>query len=143
MAAGVVGEWVRARRARVAVAAMVVELAQAPPPGGLREALAGTLGDPALIIAYPLRDGRHVDANGVPIEIEATSGRATTALVRDGETVALLAHRADLLGDPRFVEEVASAAGLAFEHERLEAEARAQLEELRTSRARLVAASDR
>jgi signal transduction histidine kinase len=122
---------------------MVVDLAQAPPPGGLREALAGTLGDPELQIAYPVGDGRHVDATGAPIEILGTPDRATTALVRDGATVALLGHRADLLGDPRLVEEVASAAGLAFEHERLEAEARAQLEELRTSRARIVAESDR
>ena len=51
-------------------------------------------------------------------------------------------HRDDLLGDPRLVEEAASAARLAFENERLQAEARAELAELRTSRARLVAASD-
>ena len=51
-------------------------------------------------------------------------GRATTALVRDGETIAVLIHRDDLLGDPTFVEEVASAARLAFENERLHAQAR-------------------
>ena len=44
---------------------------------------------------------------------------------------------------PALVEEVASAAGVAFDNERLHAAARAQLAELRTSQARLVAASDR
>ena len=67
---------------------------------------------------------------------------ATTAVVRDAETIALLVHR-DLLGDARVVEEVASAASVAFDNERLHAAARAQLAELRTSQARLVAASDR
>jgi signal transduction histidine kinase len=100
------------------------------------------LDDPALDVAYPVGEGRNVDASGNPIEIDATRGRATTRLVRDGETIALLVHRADLLGDPRLVEEVASAARLGFENERLQAEARAQFAELRTSRARLVAASD-
>jgi signal transduction histidine kinase len=145
LALGVAAEAVRARRARSAVAAMVVELAHAPVPGGLRDALAGRLGDPDLEIVYPLEDGRNVDGLGIVIDERANrdNRRATTALVRDSETIALLVHRDDLLGDARLVVEVASAAGVAFENERLQAAARAQLAELRTSQARLVAASDR
>ena len=142
VALGAAWEWPRARRARSAIAEMVIELAQSPPAGGLRQALAITLGDADLHIAYQIGDGRCVDARGVGIEIVATPGRATTALVRDGETIALLVHRSDLLGDPGLVEESASAARLAFENERLEASARAQLIDLHTSRVRLVSAAD-
>src|SRR4029453_8856823 len=42
-AAGARGEWVRARRTRSALAALVVELERSPAPGGLRAALAGRL----------------------------------------------------------------------------------------------------
>ncbi len=142
VALGLVVEWIRTRRARSAIAGMVVELAEAPPPGGLRDSLARGLGDPALEVAYPILGGRYVDSRGLPISVEAASGRATTALVSDDDTIAVVIHRSDLLGDRRLVEEAVSAARLAFENERLRAEASAQLAELRNSRERLVATSD-
>jgi len=141
---GVAFGWVRARRARSAVAELVVRLSESPPRGGLRDSLASTLGDPGLTVGYPIGEGRHVDARGNPVQpATAAAGQATTAVLRDGEPIAILRHRADLLGDPRLVEEVVSAAGLAFQNERLQAITRAQLDEVRTSRTRLVAASDR
>jgi signal transduction histidine kinase len=54
----------------------------------------------------------------------------------------VLVHRRGLLDDPGFAQEIASAARLAIEHERLHASRRAQLERLRLSRARLVATAD-
>jgi signal transduction histidine kinase len=54
----------------------------------------------------------------------------------------VLLHRADLLDDPGLLDEVGAAASLALEHERLRAESRAQLDELRSSRARAVARAD-
>lgn len=143
LALGVAFAWVRARRARSAVAELVVDLSESPPQGGLRDSLAGAFGDPGLAVGYPIGDGRHVDAGGNPVELATSAGQATTAVLHADETIALLRHRADLLGDPRLVEEVVSAAGLAFQNERLQAIARAQLDEVRTSRSRLVAASDR
>ncbi len=83
-----------------------------------------------------------MDARGNQVDVVAAAGRATTAVLRAGETIAVLRHSADLLGDPNLVEEVVSAAGLAFQNERLQAIARAHLDEVRTSRSRLVAASD-
>jgi signal transduction histidine kinase len=62
--------------------------------------------------------------------------------VREGRTVALLLHRADLLDNPELIEEVASAVRLALENERLQAEARARLEDLRLSRTRIIEAGD-
>ena len=142
VAAGVVVEWIRVHHARSAVAATVAELAAAPPPGGLREALARSLGDPGLEVAYPIGDGRYVDAMGRSTSVESADGRATTALMDRGDIVAVVIHRSDLLGDRRLVEDAVSAARLAFQNERLHAEASAQLDVLRDSRHRLVAASD-
>ena len=58
------------RRARGAVARLVVELAGSPAPGGLRDVLDGTLGDPSLQLAYPLADGSRVDAPRRPLSLE-------------------------------------------------------------------------
>ena len=54
----------------------------------------------------------------------------------------MLVHRADLRDDPGLLDDVGAAASLALDHERLQAEARAQLEQLRASRARTVEAGD-
>jgi signal transduction histidine kinase len=54
----------------------------------------------------------------------------------------VLLPRTGLLDNPELVEEVASAARLALENERLQAEVRAQLEDLRASRARIIEAGD-
>jgi signal transduction histidine kinase len=138
---GIVWSWVRARRARSTVARLVVELAQSPPPGGLRGVLAEIVGDPDLLLAYPLGDpAGPVDADGRLVEFPA--GRETTSLVRDGHTVALLVHSPGLLADEQLVEEVTAAARLALENERLQAEVRARLEQLQASRARIVEAGD-
>ena len=54
----------------------------------------------------------------------------------------MLIHDRDLLDQPRLLESVGSAARLALENERLQAQLRAQLVELRESRARIVKAGD-
>jgi signal transduction histidine kinase len=130
--------WLRTRRIRRALARLAVDLSVKPLPGGLRGRLAQTLGDPSLEVAYPLRDGRCVDADGRPV---AVSGEVTQ-LVRGGQALALLSHRQGLLSDPQFVEEVAAAARLVLENERLQAESRAQLADLRASRSRIVETGD-
>ena len=133
--------WVRTRHARDVVARLVLDLAQSPPPGGLRDALAGIVGDPDLVLAYPLGDdGRLVDATGASVELGPDQARTT--LIQDGRTVAVLAHADGLLADLDVVDEVTAAARLALENERLQAEVRARLSELRASRARIVATSD-
>ena len=131
----------RLRRARAAVARLVVELAHSPPPGGLRRLLATIVGDPELLLAYPLAHSTGlVDAEGRPVDPSARPAR--TSLVRNGRSVAVLLHARDLLDDEQLVDEVAAAASLALENERLQAEVRARVEELRASRARIVAAGD-
>ena len=138
LAGGVVWGWVRARDRRTAVARLVVEVAASPGSGGLRDKLAQMLDDPSVELAYPLADGRLVDALGRPLELDGQ----LTPLIRNGETIALLSHRPDLLDDPGVAEEVAAAARLALDNERLQAEVRAQLEHLRSSRTRVIATGD-
>jgi signal transduction histidine kinase len=130
--------WVRARRTRAGLARLVVELAAAPSPGRLEPALARSLGDPGLRLAYPLADGRHAGPDGLPVH----AGPASTPLIRDGTEVALLHHRPGLLDDPHLAGEVAATARLALDNERLHAELLAQLAGLRASRARIIAAGD-
>jgi signal transduction histidine kinase len=140
LALGVSWEWVWGRRTRSALARLVVELAASPPAGGLGAALAKTLGDPTLTLLYPLPDGRRVDAVGRPVK--PGQRQEVTPLVRGGRPVALLAHRPGLLDDPGLVEEIAATARLALDNERLQAQNRAQLQDLRASRARIVERGD-
>jgi hypothetical protein len=138
---GVSWAWLLARHARSEVARLVVDLARAPAPGGLRDVLRGIVGDPELDLAYPLPEPeRLVDAEGQQVEL--SSHQEQTSLMRDGRAVAVLAHAPGLLRDEQLVDEVTEAARLALENERLQAEVRAHLEELRASRARIVEASD-
>jgi len=133
-------EWVRARRTRSALAALVVELESSPAPGGLRAELARRLGDPALELLYRLPDGRLVDAAGgtrAPRRHQELS-----PLVSGGRTLAVVAHRPGLFDDASLTKGVASAARLTLDNERLQAELRAQLEDLRASRARIVKTGD-
>jgi signal transduction histidine kinase len=99
---------------------------------------AETLDDPSLELAYPLPDGRLVDAQGRAVALHPE----VTPLARGGHELALLLHRPGLLDDPGLVEEVAAAARLALDNERLQAETQAQLEDLRASRARVIATGD-
>jgi signal transduction histidine kinase len=107
----------------------------------VRTALAQAVGDPQLQIAYWLPASEHyVDANGRPVpEPVAASGRATTALVRDGRQIAVVSHTAAL---PDLERELGAAVRLALENERLQAQALAQLDQLRASRVRIVETSD-
>jgi signal transduction histidine kinase len=135
----------RSRIARAAVASLVVELGESRAPGGkLREALARTLRDPSLEVAYWLPEGaRYVDVDGHTFDLPPENGsRVATLVEREGQRVAALVHDASLLEDPELVDAVGAAAGLALENERLQADLRSRLDELRASRARIVEATD-
>jgi signal transduction histidine kinase len=108
--------------------------------GELRSGLAEALGDPSVEVAYWLPDPQqYVDADGRRVELpKADSDRAVTDVEREGRRIAALVHDPSLLDDPETVREACAAAALALENERLEAELRAKVEELRGSRARLV-----
>jgi signal transduction histidine kinase len=136
---------VRTRWSRGRIANLVVELGRGVPLGGLREVLARTLGDPALQLAFAAPSGAgFVDADGQPVHLPpADSAWMVTRLEREGEMLGVLVHDPAIEAeDPGFVEAVGNAARLALENERLAAEVRAQLEEVRASRTRIIEAAD-
>jgi signal transduction histidine kinase len=134
----------RTRLDHSAVGDLAVQLGEALPPGRLEQVLARALHDPTLRLAYWLPD-RHafVDAAGRLVELPAAgSDRTVTILRHDGDPVAAMLHDAALDDDPALVRAVAATARMTIENERLQAEVRAQLEEVRASRARIVEFGD-
>jgi hypothetical protein len=112
--------------------------------GPVREMLAHRLGDRSLNIAYWLPDREiFVDETGKPVQLpDRESGRTWTAVEHEGVRVAAIIHDAELDATPELVSAAASAAALAIDNERLKAELRARVEELRMSRLRIVEAAD-
>jgi signal transduction histidine kinase len=136
-AAAIAYERVRAARMRRELGRLVADL-DLMATRTLREALAGALGDPALELFYARDEGGWLRPDGRPAEPPP----GATRLAAGGRVVAAVAHRPGLLDDPALVDQVAAVARLGLEHERLQAELRAQLAELRASRARVVATGD-
>ena len=130
--------WSRLRRPPASD--LVVEL-RTQTPATMRERLARALGDPTLEVAYRIESG-HVDASGRPVELPEDGDRAVTSVTAGGEEVAVLIHDPALLDEPALVESVRATAALVLENERLAAEVRSQLAEVRASRGRIVAAAD-
>jgi signal transduction histidine kinase len=99
-----------------------------------------------LVLAFPAPSGDgYVDSGGltVTLPLPADSARRTTRLERNDEVLAVLSYDSAIESeDPGRVEAVASVAQMALENERLAAQVRAQLEEVRASRMRIVEAGD-
>jgi signal transduction histidine kinase len=132
------------RRTRAAVERLADELGAAAAPEALRDALARALGDPGLEVVYWLPGpGRFVDGRGRPVERPAsTTTRTATPIVRGDRPVAVVIHDAGGLEAAELERQVGSAARLAIDNARLEAEQLARLEELKRSRARVVRTAD-
>ena len=113
-------------------------------PGPVREMLAESLGDRTLSVAYWLPERElFVDEAGHAVRMpEPGSGRSWTAVERDGRRVAAIIHDAELATGPELVNAAAAGAALAIDNERLKANLRARVEELRVSRIRIVEAQD-
>ena len=119
----------RSRLARAGVGDVLLALAGGTP---IRDAMAQTLGDPTLEIAYWLPEsGRYVSADGKPL-VES-EGRAVTLVEHAGRPTAAILHDPMLKDEPELVDSVAAAAGLWLDNERLQAKLRAQLEFLETT----------
>jgi hypothetical protein len=113
-----------------AVGDLVVELSEVGSPAQVRDALARTLGDPSLELAFWLPGKkRYVDPNGKPVTLPRGDGRAVTEL----PGVAALIYDSSLLESPALVQSAGAAARLALENARLQAELRSRLERRRES----------
>jgi signal transduction histidine kinase len=124
-----------------AVGELMARLGETPQRGELRDALARAVGDPSLELVYWLpEDQRFVDASGHIVTLpQPGSGRAVTKVERDGDCVAAFVYDA-LVHDEQggYVDAIGAAASLALENERLDAELRSKVEELRASRQRML-----
>jgi signal transduction histidine kinase len=132
VAAGVLSEWVRAVAARRRIGLLSADL-DALARVGLRDALAAALKDPTLDLVYAGDGGEWLQPDGSRTALPPGAVRLTAG----GRAVAAIA-----LADPSLLDQVADVARLGLEHERLQAELRAHLADLRASRARVVAAGD-
>ncbi|HEX5923680.1 MAG TPA: histidine kinase [Baekduia sp.] len=112
--------------------------------GSLQTALARATQDASLRVAFPLTgDGGWIDGEGEPVMLPAREGtRAVSLITREDRPIAAVLHDLASLDAATLQQEMGAAAQLAVDNERLRAEARAQLRELRTSRARMVEAGD-
>jgi signal transduction histidine kinase len=131
------------RRRRGALGDFVVELGAAK-PGEIRGALARAVGDPSLEVALWLSDQRrYVDEHGETVTVDDRDpDRAVTVVGPPDQPLAALIHDPALAGQGALLEAAGSAARIALENARLNAELQAQLVELRASRARIVAAGE-
>ena len=139
------GGLLRSRLSRAgAVSELVTRLSERDAGrSGLRDALADALGDPGLTLLYWLPSrGRYVNAEGQPVELPAPFEERVATVVEDhGSPVAAIVHDASLQDERDLIAAVGAAATLTLENERLDAELRAKVEELRDQRRRSVDAA--
>ena len=123
---------------------LVVKLSDGMLPEQLQPALARTLHDPSLEVLYWLPTlGRYADLSGKSVGLPApNSARTATVLGDPSSPVAALIYDSSLRTQAKLVDTAAAAVRLALENARLQVQLRAQLDDVRQSRARLVDAAD-
>ena len=132
------------RSVRAAATGLVVDLAGSQEPQVLRDALARTVGDPTLEIAYRV-DQEWVDEAGQQVQLpaEEEGGGRVVTVVEDGSMpLAALVHDPAALRDETLTRSVAAAVRLALANVRLQSEVAARVREVAASRRRLVEAGD-
>jgi signal transduction histidine kinase len=123
---------------------LVVKLSSGLAPERLQPALAQALHDPSLEVAYWLPNQEwFADLDGKRIELPSEdSERAVSVLGDPSSPIAVLVYDSSLVHEGQLVDAAAAAVRMALENARLQVQLRAQLEEVRQSRARLVEAAD-
>ncbi len=123
---------------------LVVKLSGGLAPEQLQPALAHALHDPSLEVAYwlPAQEW-FADLEGRRMELPSVdSERAVSVLGDPTRPVAALVYDSSLVAESQLVDTAAAAVHMALQNARLQVQLRAQLEEVRQSRARLVEAAD-
>jgi signal transduction histidine kinase len=132
---------VRSRLDRADVADMLVRLEEGRPSDRLRQALADTLGDPALEILVETEGGLS-DLGGHRGTLpKPTEPRMATPVAGTAPAVWLIHDRA-LLDNPELLRSAGAAVRLTLDNERLHAAIEMQLAEVTASRMRIMEASD-
>lgn len=123
---------------------LVVRLSSGLTPEDLQPAMARALQDPSLRVVYWLPTlGWFADLEGRRVELPGpNSDRAVSVLGDPSTPVAALVYDSSLVHEGQLLGTAAAAVNLALENARLQVQLRAQLEEVRQSRVRLVEAAD-
>jgi signal transduction histidine kinase len=111
----------------------------------LRANLAEALDDPNLRLLYrvPAAGGSWADADGTRVELpESGCGQLATKITDGDREIAAIVHDEALRDQNELVEAAAGYARVALDNRRLYAEVESSLEEVRESRARIVASAD-
>ena len=125
----------RARLATAAVGRLLAETPETPTRAEAQESLRRALRDPTLELAFWLPERRaYVDPGGRPFVVAEGDPRASTPIAVDGEPLALVVHDAALSEEPEVLTGVLAAAKLALQKDRLQAQLRAQVDELQRER---------
>ncbi len=129
----------RSRLTRADIVGELVDRLQSP-GSDIRGAIAHALGDPSIELLYwRTQTGEYVTADGQPARLpESGEGRAVAQIDSEGRRIAAMVFDASLSEEPELVAAVSSAAGLALDNARLQAELRARITELEESRARVL-----
>lgn len=110
---------------------------------GLQESLARALGDPTVeIVHWSAELDGYVNAAGSSVTLPDDDHRAVTLLSSGSEPLGAVVHDPALLAEPERVRVACAAARFALDNERLQAQVRAQLVEVRASRARIVESAE-
>jgi signal transduction histidine kinase len=130
------------RRRRREIAEFTVKLARGAGAGALRDALAEAAGDPNLELAYwRARPEGWVDLAGQAVTLPESGRLVTIAHYRGRPSAAVICDPV-LAIQTGVLDAALSAVSLSLENERLQAELRAYVDELRESRMRIATASD-
>jgi signal transduction histidine kinase len=131
------------RSARAAATGLVVDLAASQKPQALRAALARTVGDPALEIAFRAGEG-WVDEAGQPVRLpgQHETDRGVTVVEDRDRPIAALVHDSASLRDEALARSVAAAVRLVVANVRLQTDVAARVRDVAASRRRLVEAGD-
>ncbi len=132
------------RLATAGVGELVIEIGHTPTPGKLRDLLSRTLRDPSLELAFWFPAlGVYVDIEGRQLLLpEQDSREVVTKVERSGHPLAAIIHDPAIADERELMEAALAAVRLGLDNERLQAEVRAQLEDVRASSARIVEAAD-
>ena len=111
----------------------------------LDKALADTLGDPSLRVAFWAADrGEYVDADGRPVATPvAADGRGVSQIDLAGQRVGAITYDVEAIGDRELVRTAGRVVAMAVDRERLTAQLRANHDALLRSRQRIVEAADK
>jgi len=140
VAVGLLAGRFRAATMRLRAASLVAELTTTP-SAGAQDLLRRALGEPLLVLGFPLSDGTVVGRDGCPISPHP--GSPVTVLTRTGTSVAMLSVPAGGGYQSERIHQATIGAWIAIENDRSIAVLAFREHALRNARLRLAAASDR